>query len=237
MLALPTRVTAVSLSSSTVDLLAVIGVALGAVALLMALAAYLRLRRLRRDYLVLQDGGDRESFIGAAARQVEQIARLRGELSLAEKRLDLVRRDVAQALRHVAVVRYDAFRDMGGRMSFSAALLDDAGDGLVISAIHGRTETRSYAKGVKGGTSDQQLSPEERQAIAFATRAGAGPSGRQPTAVQPTGGQPTAVQPTAVQPTAVQPDSPSMVRSAEPAEVRLFDDDEVELPSVNRIEY
>jgi hypothetical protein len=55
-------------------------------------------------------------------------------------------------------------------MSFSAALLDDAGDGLVITAIHGRTETRSYAKGVKGGNSDQQLSPEERQAIAFAMR-------------------------------------------------------------------
>ena len=95
-----------------------------------------------------------------------------------------LRLDVADALRHVAVVRYDAFRDMGGRMSFSAALLDDAGDGLVISAIHGRTETRSYAKGVKGGTSDQQLSPEERQAIAFASRTGRGaertPANRRP---------------------------------------------------------
>jgi hypothetical protein len=81
-----------------------------------------------------------------------------------------LRLDLADALRHVAVVRYDAFRDMGGRMSFSAALLDDAGDGLVITAIHGRSETRSYAKGVKAGNSDQQLSPEERQAIVFAMR-------------------------------------------------------------------
>jgi hypothetical protein len=174
-------VTAVSLSSSTVDLLAVIGVALGVIALVVALVAHLRLRRLRRDYLVLQDGGDRESFVGAAARQVEQISRLRSELSLAEKRLDTVRRDVAQALRHVAVVRYDAFRDMGGRMSFSAALLDDAGDGLVLTAIHGRGETRSYSKGVKHGESDQQLSPEEKQAIAFARREPAVP-GRQPVA-------------------------------------------------------
>lgn len=170
-----------SLSSSTVDLLAVIGVALGAIALIVALIAHLRLRRLRRDYLVLQDGGDRESFIGAAARQVEQIIRLRSELTVAEKRLETVRRDVAQALRHVAVVRYDAFRDMGGRMSFSAALLDDAGDGLVLTAIHGRGETRSYSKGVKRGESDQQLSPEEKQAIAFARREPAVP-GRQPVA-------------------------------------------------------
>jgi Protein of unknown function (DUF4446) len=174
-------VTAVSLSSSTVDLLAVIGVALGAIALIMALVAQLRLRRLRRDYVVLQDGGDRASFIGAAARQVEQITLLRGELSAAERRLETVRRDVAQALRHVAVVRYDAFRDMGGRMSFSAAMLDDAGDGLVLTAIHGRGETRSYSKGVKHGESDQQLSPEEKQAIAFARREPAVP-GRQPVA-------------------------------------------------------
>jgi len=74
------------------------------------------------------------------------------------------------ALRHVAVVRYDAFGDMGGRMSFSAAMYDDHGDGLVISAINGRSETRSYAKGLKAFGSDQQLSPEEEDAIAQARR-------------------------------------------------------------------
>jgi hypothetical protein len=74
------------------------------------------------------------------------------------------------ALRHLAVVRYDAFGDMGGRLSFSAALLDDAGDGLVLTSINGRTETRSYAKGVKAGASDHSLSPEEQQAISYATR-------------------------------------------------------------------
>jgi hypothetical protein len=70
----------------------------------------------------------------------------------------------------VSVVRYDAFADMGGRLSFSAALLDDAGDGIVLTSINGRTETRSYAKGVKGGASEHTLSPEEEQAIAFALR-------------------------------------------------------------------
>jgi hypothetical protein len=65
-------------------------------------------------------------------------------------------------------VRYDAFGDMGGRLSFTAALLDDSGDGLVITSINGRTESRAYAKGVKDGRSDQSLSPEETQAIALA---------------------------------------------------------------------
>lgn len=174
-----------SLNSSTTSLLAVIGVSVGAVGVVLALLAQLRLRRLRRDLAVVQAGDDGQSFLASAARQVEHIARLRAELSSVEARMHDLRLDVADALRHVAVVRYDAFRDMGGRMSFSAALLDDAGDGLVISAIHGRSETRSYAKGVKAGTSDQQLSPEERQAIAFAIKTDVVPAGRQPTAVRP----------------------------------------------------
>lgn len=159
-----------SLTKSAADLLAVIGTAAGAIGILLAVLAHLRLRRLRRDYSVLQAGDDRESFVSAAARQVETVARLRAELSAVERRVSDLRLDLADALRHVAVVRYDAFRDMGGRMSFSAALLDDAGDGVVISAIHGRTETRTYAKGVKAADSDQPLSPEERQAITFALR-------------------------------------------------------------------
>ena len=73
-----------------------------------------------------------------------------------------------QALRHVGVVRYDAFGDMGGRLSFSAALFDDDGDGLVISSINGRSETRTYAKPLVDLRSDHTLSPEEEDAIRLA---------------------------------------------------------------------
>jgi Protein of unknown function (DUF4446) len=57
---------------------------------------------------------------------------------------------------------------MGGRLSFSAAILDDNGDGFIISSINGRTETRTYAKLVRGLTSEHNLSDEEREAIAVA---------------------------------------------------------------------
>ena len=85
-----------------------------------------------------------------------------------------LRAEIASALRHVAVVRYDAFGDMGGRLSFSAALVDDAGDGLVISSIHARGESRTYAKGLLGGRSDTTLTPEEQQALAAARTGRAG---------------------------------------------------------------
>jgi hypothetical protein len=83
-----------------------------------------------------------------------------------------LRLEAAQALRHLAVVRYDAFGDMGGHLSWSMALLDDGGDGVVLTSIHGRSEARTYAKNVASWSSDQQLSPEELEAVKFAKSAG-----------------------------------------------------------------
>ncbi|MDO9379894.1 MAG: DUF4446 family protein [Nocardioidaceae bacterium] len=76
-----------------------------------------------------------------------------------------LRADAGQVLRHLAVVRYDAFGDMGGQQSWSIALLDDAADGVVLTGVHGRSDARTYAKNVTAGTSDQQLSPEEAEAV------------------------------------------------------------------------
>ena len=74
----------------------------------------------------------------------------------------------ADALRHLSVVRYDAFGDVGGHLSWSLALLDDAGHGTVLTSIHGRSEARTYAKSVAAWTCEQQLSPEEEEAIEHA---------------------------------------------------------------------
>ncbi len=82
-----------------------------------------------------------------------------------------LRAEVSDALRHLSVVRYDAFGDMGGALSWSLALLDDGGNGVVLTSIHGRSEARTYAKGVSAWTFDQQLSPEEEEAIRFARTA------------------------------------------------------------------
>jgi hypothetical protein len=103
--------------------------------------------------------------IGALRQEVRRLGHAR---PVGTGDLAALRSDLEQALRHVAVVRYDAFGDMGGRLSFSAALVDDRGDGLVFSSIHARGESRTYAKGVVGGSSDATLTPEEQQALAAA---------------------------------------------------------------------
>jgi hypothetical protein len=54
---------------------------------------------------------------------------------------------------------------MGGHLSWSVALLDDGGNGVVLTSIHGRSEARTYAKSIAGWRCDQQLSPEEAEAV------------------------------------------------------------------------
>ena len=117
-------------------------------ALLLALVALRRQRRSRRS-----TGDDLP----------EDVQGLRQEVAA-------LRDEARDALRHLAVVRYDAFGDMGGHLSWSLALVDDGGHGVVVTSIHGRSEARTYAKSVAAWTSEQQLSPEEEEAIAHARK-------------------------------------------------------------------
>jgi hypothetical protein len=146
-------------------------IALGASLVLLAAVALLayRLRAVRRTYARLLAGmGDGEDILAAVARQVDAAAPLRGKLNLVGRETAQLRQRVSTMVRTVGFTRYDAFHDVGGHLSYSAAFLDEAGDGVVLSAINGRSETRSYAKPVRGGHSDHNLSDEERTAIALA---------------------------------------------------------------------
>ena len=72
---------------------------------------------------------------------------------------------VALAVQRVGIVRFDAFEDLGGMLSFAVAMLDKEGSGVVLSSINGRNETRIYAKPVEHGGSRINLSGEEEEAI------------------------------------------------------------------------
>lgn len=95
-------------------------------------------------------------------------AQLPTDVTALRSEVAALRLEVNDALRHVAVVRYDAFGDMGGHLSWSVALLDDNGNGLVMTSIHGRSDSRTYAKNIAGWTCEQQLSPEEHEAVELA---------------------------------------------------------------------
>lgn len=76
--------------------------------------------------------------------------------------------EVQGPLTRVSVVRFDAFADISGKLSSSAALLDEHGNGLVVTTMNGRENARNYIKQVRRGVGVAALSPEETDAVARA---------------------------------------------------------------------
>jgi hypothetical protein len=147
------------------DLIAVV---LGALALIVSIAVFLSFAAVRRRLIMLQGRGRQEDLLEAVSRQVEEVRGLRTDIKQLASDLQELAEAFRGALQRFAVYRYDAFEDMGGQLSFSAALLNDHGDGLVISCINGRQEARTYAKPIQRATSAYNLSPEEQEAIRLA---------------------------------------------------------------------
>ena len=147
--------------STAVILLGLAAVAL-AVWLAMLQRSESRLRsRLRR---ILSDEGTAglDEILDRQAKRIEQLSSRVDALNALEQELEAMSR---LALQKVGVVRFNPFQSSGGDQSFAIALLDQAGTGVVISSLHGRNETRLFAKQIANGRSRHALSDEEQQAI------------------------------------------------------------------------
>lgn len=158
------------LSSST-GIVALAGLAVAAVALLAVAVLALQLRKVRRAQRVVLGGQNRDLVAHAASLDDEfgaltryaqdAAAQLRERMAAAEQRID-------RAVAYRALVRYDAYGEMSGKQSTSIALLDATQSGIILSSIHHRETARLYAKQIRNGRSELQLSPEEEQAVRVA---------------------------------------------------------------------
>src|ERR671914_171000 len=153
-------IAALELRGSTLTLVALVAIGLSVVAVLYAIANAGRAGgavggRVRLD----------ETLRGILQGQSQQIQRLERAIRALHGTNKKQQSQIEGSVRNVALLRYDAFEDVGGRLSFSCALLDDHGTGVVLTSINGRQETRVYAKPVNGGTSSHNLSLEEDEAI------------------------------------------------------------------------
>jgi hypothetical protein len=145
----------------------VAGVALLSFLLLILLA--MRLRKLRREYALLRgDEGEERDIFAAVGRSLRRLDATNQRMDGLVKLVEDVGTAAQFAIQKFGIVRYNAFEEMGGNLSFSMALLDNHGDGLVLTSINGRTEARTYSKPIKALGSDHHLSEEEREAIAAA---------------------------------------------------------------------
>jgi hypothetical protein len=158
--------------TTTSGIVALAAVALAMGALGVALALLLQVRRLRAAQRVLLAERDPRDLVAHAAEMSQAYAALRayveesslrldGRLGTAEDRLD-------HAVTYLGVLRYDAYNEMSGRQSASIALLDSTRSGLVLSSIHHRDQARLYAKQVRDGEAEIELSPEEEEAVRLA---------------------------------------------------------------------
>jgi hypothetical protein len=156
---------------STVGVVALAAVVVAVVSLLGCIILAVRLRRVRSDQrTVLGDGSlDLVNHAAALQRQFEALhdyvgdaaQQLNERVGVAERRLD-------DTVAYRALVRYDAYGEMSGQQSTSIALLDAHHSGLVLSSIHHRDQARLYAKQIREGQPEFELSPEEHEAIRLA---------------------------------------------------------------------
>jgi Protein of unknown function (DUF4446) len=150
--------------------LAAAGAAL--LALIACAALALALRRLRRTQRVLLGEHGQQDVIAHAATMQAAFESLREYVEDAGRRVDSRLTNIELALRgriaHRALVRYDAYNELSGQQSTSIALLDDEHSGIVLSCIHHRDQARVYAKQVRRGQGELELSPEEAEAVRIA---------------------------------------------------------------------
>jgi hypothetical protein len=146
----------------TLVLAVLVGLLVGAVIVLA-----LRLRRLAADQRRALDGVEVD-VIATLARQRRRLDDLDAALSVTREHSDTVEAQVRRTISRIGVVRYDAYDDIGGQLSFSAALLDEHADGVVLTSITGRSDGRTYLKPVVSGEGGLPLSDEEMAAVASA---------------------------------------------------------------------
>src|SRR5438874_5466930 len=158
--------------SSTTGIVALAAAAVALLALVVAVVLAVRLRRVRAaQSALLGEAGTQDLVAHALALDREfqllqdttrdAVDQMNERVNHAERRLD-------GAVAYRGLVRYDAYNEMSGHQSTSIALLDATRSGVVLSSIHHREQARLYAKQVREGESELELSPEEAEAVRLA---------------------------------------------------------------------
>ncbi len=148
-------------SASTQSLLVLIAIGLSVLAIAFAIIGGGRRRTRPSTGPIHMDEALRGVLEGHAA-QIKRLEHAARVLNTRDQNQQVL---IEGSVRRMSLLRYDAFEDVGGRLSFSCAMLDEHGTGVVLTSINGRQETRVYAKPITEGASSHNLSTEEVEAI------------------------------------------------------------------------
>jgi len=140
------------------------------VGLIFGLLSWLKLRRWQSRWAVLLQASQGQSLEGMLEEHLYERRDTLEKLRSAEARIAVLESKMETSKRHLGLVRYDAFDDVGGTQSFALAVYDDLGDGAVITSLVGRADCRVYGKSLNRLRSERSLSREEQLAIEDAAR-------------------------------------------------------------------
>lgn len=138
------------------------------ISLIIAIVCLIRSGKVIRNYRSMMTGMEGKNLEEVMTSHVKTVNKIFSKTLEIESEYKATKKMAERSLQKLGVVRFNAFDNTGSDLSFAIALLDYSNDGLVISGLFGRDETRTYAKPIKGGVSTYHLSDEEAEAIQIA---------------------------------------------------------------------
>ncbi len=128
----------------------------------------IKMSKLRKSYNLFMEGKNGQSLENIMAHRVEQMDRLIASDEKTQKKIQEVMSRYDNTYQKVGLVKYDAFNEMGGKLSFSLALLNRKNSGFIINAMHSREGCFTYIKEIVNGNSIIMLADEEKEALEMA---------------------------------------------------------------------
>ena len=142
--------------------------------LVKSVSSSMRLSRLERKYKTFMKGSDAQSLEKIFVRKFAQIDKLYEAKEDHEHDILFIKKNLEKMFSKYGVEKYDAFDDVGGKLSFALALLDKDNTGLILNAVHSRDNCFLYLKEIVKGESYVMLSQEEVEALRKAVNFGLG---------------------------------------------------------------
>jgi len=150
----------------------IIGLAVFCIVLLILVIVNLsQTRKLKKKYAAFMTGKSAKSLEETLIKRLDQVDKLLAANEANEKNIKKIFDNMKFTFQKVGLVKYDAFNEMGGKLSFSLVLLNESDDGFVINAMHTREGCYTYIKEIIGGNSIITLAEEEQEALKIAKEA------------------------------------------------------------------
>lgn len=137
------------------------------VIILIALVVYnmLRINKLNKKYEAFISGKDGKSLEEVILTRFKEVDDLKVSNNTNKKQIALINEELLSTYKKVSIVKYDAFNEMGGKLSFALAMLDKTNNGFVMNAMHSREGCYTYIKEIVKGESYINLGEEEKVAL------------------------------------------------------------------------